>query len=219
MTIAGIILSTLHQAGLGVMFLLAPGKLHPLWYSSYIGVFFLTSSIYAAIAMVIVVSTLAVRFLRNRADQVFLGSIDRLTIGLGKGAAIGMYIYFALKIIGIANDDNWSLLTTPYGLWFLIELVGFVVLPMVILTLGVKQNSTGIVRFGAFFAAIGIVLNRLNVSIIAFNWNLPGHLHHIIPPWQEVSIVMAVITIHVLVFRWILNRMPILREEPGYEQH
>ncbi len=36
MTIAGIILSTLHQSALGAMYLLAPGKVHPLWYSSYI---------------------------------------------------------------------------------------------------------------------------------------------------------------------------------------
>ncbi len=219
MTIAGIILSTLHQSALGAMFLLAPGKLHPLWYSPYIPVFFLTSSIYAALAMVIVVSTLAVRFLRSRADHVFLDNIDRLTLGLGKGAAVGMYVYFALKLIGVAHDDNWSLLATPYGAWFITEVLGFVVLPAVILTLGVKRKSTGIVRFGAFYAAIGIVLNRLNISIITFNWNLPGHLHHIIPPWQEVAVVMAVATVHVLLFRWILNRMPVLREDPEYAQH
>ena len=45
MTIAGIILSTLHQSALGAMFLLAPGKVHPLCYSQYIPVFSLSSSI------------------------------------------------------------------------------------------------------------------------------------------------------------------------------
>ncbi|KKL85270.1 hypothetical protein LCGC14_1956390, partial [marine sediment metagenome] len=59
MTIAGIILSTLHQSSLGGMFLLIPGKLHPLWYSTYLPVFFLSSSIYAAMSLVIFVSTLA----------------------------------------------------------------------------------------------------------------------------------------------------------------
>ena len=42
MTISGIVLSTLHQSALGAMYLLVPGKLHPLWFSSYIPVFFLT---------------------------------------------------------------------------------------------------------------------------------------------------------------------------------
>lgn len=219
MTIAGIILSTLHQSALGAMFLLAPGKLHPLWYSSYIPVFFLSSSIYAALCMVIVVSTLAARFLRHRADQNFLGNLDSLTIGLGTGACVGIYVYFALKIIGIAHDNNWALLGTPYGYWFLVEMLGFVLLPALILTYGVKIRSVFAVRLGAFMAVAGIIMNRLNVSIIAFNWNLPEHLHHIIPPWKEVAVVLAIATVHILIFRWILNRMPVLREQPGYEKH
>ncbi len=123
--------------------------------------------------MVIVVSTLAVRFLKSKCGPELLSSIDRLTIGMGKGAAIGMYIYFALKIIGIAHDDNWSLLATPYGAWFLVELLGFVLLPRIVFTYGVKRKSVGIVRFGAFYAVLGILLNRLNMAIITFNWNLP----------------------------------------------
>jgi Ni/Fe-hydrogenase subunit HybB-like protein len=216
MTIAGIILSTLHQSALGAMFLLASGKLHPLWFSTFIPVMFLCSSIYAALVMVICVSTLVARFLRHRADETFLGSLDRLTFGLGKATVFGMYIYFALKIIGVAHDDNWALLNTPYGHWFLVELLGFVLLPIVVLSYGFRSGRVGIVRFGAFYAVLGVLLNRINVSIVAFNWNLPGHLHHIVPPWQEVAIVAAILTLHILVFRWIVNRMPVVREEKSY---
>ncbi len=218
LTIAGIILSTLHQSALGGMFLLAPGKLHPLWFSTFLPVLFLSSSIYAALAMVIVVSTLSVKFLRHRADDIFINSLDRLTLGLGKGAIVGIYVYFALKLISVAHDDNWALLNTPYGHWFLVELLGFILLPAVILTYGVKTRQAGIVRFGAFFAVLGVLMNRINVSIIAFNWNLPHHLHHIVPPWQEVVIVAAIVTIHILVFRWIVNRMPVIREDTSYHE-
>lgn len=219
MTIAGIILSTLHQSALGAMYLLVPGKLHPLWFSSYIPIFFLSSSIYAALAMVIVVSTLAARYLRAKADNTFLENLDKLTVGLGKGACIGMFVYFSLKVVGVAHDDNWGLLATGFGYWFLVEVLGFVLLPAMILTYGVKRNSAGIVRFGAFSAVIGILVNRINISIIALNWQLPNHFHHILPPWREVAVVLAIATLHVLIFRWILNRMPVLREEPGYEPH
>jgi Ni/Fe-hydrogenase subunit HybB-like protein len=217
LTIAGIVLSTLHQSALGAMFLLVPTKLHPLWYSPLIWVFFLTSSIYAATAMVIVVSTLAARYLRHATGPEFLENLPWQTIGLGKATAVGMYTYLALKIIGVAHDNNWSYLFTPYGYWFLVEILGFVFLPALILTYGVKRGSVGVVRFGAFFAAAGIILNRLNVSIIALNWQLPAHLHHIIPGWKELATVLAILTLHILAFRWILNRMPVLREEPGYE--
>jgi len=219
MTIAGIILSTLHQSALGAMYLLVPGKLHPLWYSSYLPVFFLASSIYAALAMVIFVSTLAARFLKSRCDSEFLESLPKLTIGLGQGAAVGMYIYFVFKIIGIAHDNNWSLLNTPYGYWFLVELLGFVLAPALVFTYGVKTQQAGVVRFAAFYAVAGILVNRINVSIIALNWQLPEHLHHIIPPWKETAVVMAIATIHILIFRWILNRMPVLHAHPDYREH
>jgi Ni/Fe-hydrogenase subunit HybB-like protein len=218
MTIAGIILSTLHQSALGALFLLAPGKLHPLWYSSYIPHLFLSSSIYAALCMVIVVGYLVARFVRHATDRNFLENLDPLTVGLGKGACVGIFVYFVLKIVGIAHDDNWHLLSTSYGNWFLLELIGFVLIPALVLTYGVKRNSAGIVRFGAFYSIVGVVLNRINVSIIAFNWNLPDHLHHIIPPWQEVIIVMTIATIHILIFRWIVSRMPVAREEPEYKE-
>jgi len=219
MTIAGIILSTLHQSALGAMFLLAPGKVHPLWFSTYIPVLFLSSSIYAALAMVISVSTLAARYLSDRADDRFLGSLDRLTLGLGKGTVFGIYVYFALKMIALAHDDNWALLNTPYGYWFLVELLGFVLLPAVVLSYGIKTGRVGIVRLGAFYAVLGILVNRLNVSVVAFNWNLPNHLHHIVPPWQEVAIVAAVATLHILIFRWIVNRMPVIRQDASYQEH
>jgi len=219
MTIAGIILSTLHQSALGAMFLLAPGKLHPLWYSPYLPHLYLSSSIYAALCMVIIVSTLIARFLRKAADSNFLGNIDRVTLGLGKGACIAMYVYFVLKLVGVAHDNNWYLLSSPYGTWFLVEILGFVLLPAAILTYGIKKSSTGIVRFGAFFAVAGIIMNRVNVAIIAFNWNLADHLHHIIPPKGEVVIVLTLVTIHIMIFRWILNRMPVVREDPEYQEY
>ena len=218
LTIAGIILSTLHQSALGGMFLLAPGKLHPLWFSTFLPVLFLSSSVYAALVMVIVVSTLSVKFLRHRADDIFINSLDRLTLGLGKGAVVGIYVFFALKLIGVAHDDNWGLLNTPYGHWFLVEMLCFILLPAVVLTYGVKTRQVGIVRFGAFYAVLGVLVNRINVSIIAFNWNLPHHLHHIVPPWQEVVIVASIVTLHILVFRWIVNRMPVIREDTSYHE-
>jgi hypothetical protein len=167
---------------------------------------------------VIAVSTLCARYLPHRADATFLNSLDRLTMGLGKGAIIGIYIYFALKLIGVAHDDNWGLLNTPYGRWFLVEILLFVLGPAAVLTYGVKAERVGIVRFGAFYAVLGILVNRINVSIVAFNWNLPHHLHHIVPPWQEVSIVAAIATMHILIFRWIVNRMPVIREDTSYTE-
>jgi Ni/Fe-hydrogenase subunit HybB-like protein len=100
-----------------------------------------------------------------------------------------------------------------------VEVFLFVLVPGIVLTRGVKRNSARIVRFGAFFTLAGVILNRLNVSLITFNWNVPGHLHHLVPPVKEVFVVLAIATLHIIIFRWIVNRMPVLREHPDYREH
>jgi Ni/Fe-hydrogenase subunit HybB-like protein len=51
--IFGITLSTLHQSGLGALYLMAKVKIHPLWYSEFIPILFLVSSVFAGLSMVI----------------------------------------------------------------------------------------------------------------------------------------------------------------------
>ena len=53
LTIFGVTLSTLHQSSLGSLYLIAPEKLHPLWYSPFMPMFFFVSSMAAGASMVI----------------------------------------------------------------------------------------------------------------------------------------------------------------------
>jgi len=213
-TIFGVILSTLHQSALGALFLLAPGKLHPLWYSPLIPVFFFISSIFAGLSVVIAESTLSSRFFKDKADYHYLASLDNLTLGLGKAASVVLFTYFGLEVIGVAHGNHWALLGTPFGYWFLIEILMFVLLPCFLFAFGTQKKKVGLVRFTAFLTITGIIFNRLTVVLIALNWNLP---HHEIPYWKEFVIVLTIITIHLLTFRWIVNRMPVLREHPDYK--
>jgi len=214
LTIAGIILSTLHQSALGAMFLLAPGKLHPLWYSPYIPALFLISAIAAGLCVVIFVSFLSQRFLRDQADSNYMASLDNITIGLGTATSFVLITYFALKLVALAHGNNWNLLGTPFGYWFLVEILIFVLLPCFLFVYGGRNRKVGLVQFTAIFTIIGIIINRLNVSLIALNWNLA---HRELFHWKEFLIVIAIITIQVLVYKWIVNRMPVLRKHPEYK--
>ena len=214
LTIAGIILSTLHQSALGAMFLLAPGKLHPLWYSPYIPALFLISAIAAGLCVVIFVSFLSQRFLRDQADSNYMASLDNITIGLGTATSFVLITYFALKLVALAHGNNWNLLGTPFGYWFLVEILIFVLLPCFLFVYGGRNRKVGLVQFTAIFTIIGIIINRLNVSLIALNWNLA---HRELFHWKEFLIVIAIIAIQVLVYKWIVNRMPVLRKHPEYK--
>ncbi len=214
LTIFGIILSTLHQSALGAMFLLTPGKLHPLWYSPYLPVLFLISAIAAGLCMVIFISFLTKRFLRDQADSEYLGSVDNISLGLGTAASFVLITYFALKLIALAHGNHWDLLNTPYGYWFLVELLIFVVVPCFLFAYASRKRKVGLVQFTAIFTIVGIVINRLNVSLFALNWQLP---HRELFNWREFLIVIAIVTIQIMVYRWIVNRMPVLREHPEYK--
>jgi hypothetical protein len=64
---------------------------------------------------------------------------------------------------------------------------------------------------------IGIIVNRLNVSIVAFNWYLPLEERYI-PALQEIAVTAFVIMVGVLAFRFIVTRMPIFYEHPDFEE-
>ncbi|MFH1132728.1 MAG: Ni/Fe-hydrogenase cytochrome b subunit [Pseudomonadota bacterium] len=214
LTIFGLILSTLHQSTLGAMYLSTPTKLHPLWYSPYIPVFFFVSSVAAGISMVIFESALSHRVFSQQVE-VTHEQFDSITIGLAKAGSIVLAVYFAIKVMGIALEDKWHYLFTPMGYWFLIELFGFVLLPCFLYVVGYREKKTRLIRVTGFITVVGIVLNRLNVCIFAFNWELPPEQRYL-PHWMEIWVTLTIITAGVVMFRWIVNRMPILHEHPDY---
>jgi Ni/Fe-hydrogenase subunit HybB-like protein len=121
-----------------------------------------------------------------------------------------------MKMIGLAHGDTWSYLNTPYGYLFLVEVLGFVLLPAMIFMYAVQNNLASWVRGCAIYTVFGIILNRLDHSIIAFNWHLAWKDRYF-PSWMEVVLTITVVTIGIFTFQWIMNRMPILYEHPDYE--
>ena len=214
LTVLSVMFSTMHQSALGSLFLLAPTKLHPLWYSPFIFIFFFLTAVIAGISMVIVESSISHKVFHSQIAGQHV-DVDKLTLGLGKAGALVMFAYFFLKLQGVIDGHAWGYLRTGYGAWFLVEIVGFVLVPALLYAYGSRNGKVKIVRIGGVMGVLGIVLNRLNVSVIAFNWNQPVRY---VPSWMEVWVSITLVTIGVLLFRWIVNRMPILREDPRFAE-
>jgi Ni/Fe-hydrogenase subunit HybB-like protein len=216
LTVVGVVLSTLHQSSLGAIFLIAPSKLHPLWYSSYLPVFFFISSIAAGLSMVIFESSLSHRYFADKMDETHLRENEGVTLGFGKAASMVLAGYFIIKVMGVAGGDHWRLLGTPYGLWFLVELLGFVALPSLLYAVGVRNRDLTLIRWTAGWTVLGIVVNRLNISLVAFNWQLPSSQRYF-PHWMEIATSVFIVTIGIVVFRFIVTHMPIFYEHPEYK--
>jgi Ni/Fe-hydrogenase subunit HybB-like protein len=216
LTVLGVVLSTLHQSSLGALFLIAPSKLHPLWYSPYLPVYFFISSIIAGLSMVIFESTLSHRYFSDRMDQAHLDEKRGVTLGFGKAAALVLVGYFFIKIMGVAGTDNWRLLGTPYGYWFLVEMIGFIAFPAFLYAVGVRNRDLTVIKYTALWTVLGIIVNRLTVSLIAFNWQLPPARRYF-PHWMEIAVSIFIITLGIVVFRFIVTRMPIFYADPRYK--
>ncbi len=217
LTILGVLLSTMHQSSLGAMYLIAPSKLHPLWYSPYLPVFFFVSSIAAGLSMVIFENTLSYKYYKYKMSKEHREARDGVALGFAKACSMVLAGYFAIKVFGIALGNNWNLLFTGYGLWFQLEMLGFVLLPCFLFAVGVRDKNLKLIRWTAGLTVFGIFLNRLNVSLIAFNWHLPLSDRYF-PRWSEIAISAFVVTIGLLAFRFIVTHMPIFYEHPDFKE-
>ena len=215
LTIFGVVLSTMHQSSLGALFLIAPSKLHPLWYSPYIPIYFFVTSIIAGLSMVIFESTLSHRFFAYKMDETHLQEANGLTLGFGKAASYVLAGYFAIKVLGISSANHWHYLKTGYGTWYLVELLGFVALPSLLYAFGVRVKSLTLIKWTSVLAVLGVILNRFNVCLIAFNWHLPASERYF-PHWMEIGISVFIVMIGLILYRFIVTRMPILYEHPDY---
>ena len=215
LTVFGLILSTMHQSTLGAMYMVAPTRLHALWYSAHIPVHFFVSAVAAGLAMVIVEGMFSHRAFHHQV-QISREQFENINIGLAKAASVTLGIYFAIKLVALTLEDEWHLLGTGWGAWFLVELIGFVLLPCVLFAVAYRERRLLLVRAAAVITVIGVVLNRFNITFIAFNWNLPQGQRYV-PSWMEIWVTVAFITFAVVVFRWIATRMPIMYEHPDWK--
>jgi len=209
LTVLSVMFSTMHQSALGSLFIIAPGKLHPLWYSESMFFFFFLSAVIAGISMVIVESAISHKVFASQFEGHHFDA-DELTLGLGKAGAVVMFAYFFLKLQGVIDNHAIEYIGKGfYGKWWLVEMLGFVLLPSVMYAWGARNRRARVVRVAGVIAVTGIILNRVNISMVAYNWTQPVRY---VPSWMEIMVSLALVTVGVLAFRWIVNRMPVLHE-------
>lgn len=211
--IFGITLSMLHQSGLGALFLMAKEKIHPLWYNEFIPVMFLVSSIFAGLSMVIFEGSISDKVFFDQISEINKKAQNGIIHGLSKICAGTMFAYFFLQLLVFIHGQHWDLLNTGMGHWFLLEMLGFVLIPMILFFVSYRNNNITMIKIAAFLTIIGVIMNRLNVSIIGYRWDAAVRY---VPSWMEVIVALTVIFIQIWIFRWVINRMPVLRDSPSW---
>jgi len=211
--IFGITLSTLHQSGLGALYLMAKDKIHPLWYTEFIPILFFVSSIFAGLSMVIFEGSITNKVFSDQISDAHQKGHDNIIIGLSKICAVAMFAYFFLQIVAFVHGKKWELLNSPMGYWYLTEIIGFVIFPMMLFYYSYTRINVTIAKIASVVTMVGIIINRLNVTVIGFKWE---EAIRYVPSWMEFVVTLTVIFTEIWIFRWVINRMPVLRESPSW---
>jgi Ni/Fe-hydrogenase subunit HybB-like protein len=205
LVIAGALLSTLHQSSLGSFYLIVPGKLHPLWYSPALPMLFFLSAVVVGLAMVILESRLSSRAFGRQLEMPLLMEVGRVLV-----AALGVYGVARLfdlvhrGVLGLAVGGS------PEALFFQLEFLGGVVLPMILLAQPAIRRSTTGLYATSLLVILGFVVNRLNVSITGLEGAQGGHY---VPAVSEAAVTMALVAVGFALFGLAVKHLPVYPQE------
>jgi Ni/Fe-hydrogenase subunit HybB-like protein len=208
--IAGVTLSTMHQSSLGTMFVIMSPRLHPLWHSMLLPVFFLISSLAAGIAMVIAGATVSY--------WLFGRSLKRKTIatlGWFLPWILGFYLVLKFGELIIASETDLIFDSGRYSTLFWAELILGAVIPIGLFAFQQVRDSRIASMIGAFFIMGGTILNRFDVTWFAMK-SVTGQTYH--PHWMEVAILVGVASGLVMVYSLVARYFPVYEETVAYRR-
>jgi Ni/Fe-hydrogenase subunit HybB-like protein len=201
--IAGVVLSCMHQSGLGSLMLIAPTKLHPLWYTPILPLLFLVSAITVGYPMVVFETTLATSSLKLDDEMFILTPLTRITIFL-------LGIYMGLKVWDMVDRGTYVYLLdgTVQSKAFLVEMVVGVIIPWILLLSPHVRRSRRALFITCSLIVGGVALNRLNVFVVGFQ--PPYAERSYFPAIGEMAITAALICGLIFFYRVCVTYFPVL---------
>ncbi len=205
LVIIGVILSTLHQSSLGSLYLIVPEKLHPLWYSPLLPVYFFVSAISLGCAMTIIESFLSARAFRKHLEMDLLEY-------LGKVALVALSVYGVLKAQDLAARGMvYKLFEPSYeGRLFLSEMLLGIIGPVVLLFVSKIRSAPFGLFVSALMVVMGFIMNRLNISITGMERFSETPYF---PSWTEISITLSIVAAGFVLFGLAVKYLPVFPEK------
>ncbi|HOL93936.1 MAG TPA: Ni/Fe-hydrogenase cytochrome b subunit [bacterium] len=201
--IVGVVLSFLHQSSLGALMLIAPYKMHPLWYTPILPLLFLLTAFCVGFPMVIFESMIASRIFNQKPEMHILSP-------LSKSIAIFLAAYFATKLgdITIREAGKYLFDGSVQSYMFMAEMLIGVLIPLgMFLMKGVRKNP-GLLFIASALVVIGVAFNRINVFITAYTpvYKVTAYF----PSWGEIAVTLGLIAGLMLVYRIMVTVFPII---------
>ncbi len=203
----GAVLSLLHQSSFGALFVLTPGKLNPIWYSTWMPYLFLLSAPAGGLGFLVLQMCAGEKF----SGKIFTRDLIR-TLSKSMIAILG--IYLAVALIDFTRMGKWALISanpraaTYYG----IEILLGVIVPMAALSFRRMRETRLGLLIASLMAILGILLNRINIVIVGF---ILQNKAHYFPSWQELAIAIMLFVASMVLIGLVGRLFPIFQARPA----
>jgi Ni/Fe-hydrogenase subunit HybB-like protein len=201
--IAGVVLSCMHQSSLGSLMLVAPTKVHPLWYTPILPLLFLTSAIAVGYPMVVFETTLATASLKRDGEMRVLTPLTRITIFL-----LGLYMALKIGDMVVRGTYVHLLAGTAQTNAFLVEMILGVIVPWLMLLSERVHRSRRALFIACSMIVGGVLLNRVNVFVVAYT--PPVSEASYFPAVGEILITVGLIATLMFIYRFLVTHLPVL---------
>jgi Ni/Fe-hydrogenase subunit HybB-like protein len=204
--IAGITLSTLHHSSLGSLFLVAPSRLHEIWYTSLLPVLFFVSAIGGGMMAVVLLTILHAWLYEGQPPWAALR-------GVAAVAAVALALHAVIKIIDISYRGVWgsALDGSPESILLLSQMLLGSVIPCILVVARRSRNAPIGLAVASSSAVFGLVLNRVNVGIFGFS-SSAGVFY--LPSALEWALSLGIVAMAALAFLFITEQFEIYHLEP-----
>lgn len=203
--ISGVVLSCMHQSSLGSLMLIAPTKLHPLWYTPMLPLLFLTSAIAVGYPMVVFEATLATTSLKLDGEMKILTPLTRITVFL-----LGLYLVLKVGDMVVRGTYVYLLDGTAQTNAFIIEVVLGVIVPWLMLLSPNVRRSRQALFIACTMIVGGVLVNRINVFVVGYR--PPISEANYFPAIGEVLVTVGLIAALMFIYRFIVTYFPVLNK-------
>lgn len=190
--ILGVLLSTLHQSSLGTLYVIVPTKLHPLWYTPLLPVFFFISAIAAGLAMTIFESYLSARAFGRRLEPELLQGLARVIVVL-----LAVLLVWKIQNLSGRGSLHYAFEPSTESVMFWGEVLLGIALPMGLLMFARVRESNDGLFFAAMLTIMGFILGRLNVAITGI---MGSSTTNYVPSWMEFAITTSIVALGFVLF-------------------
>jgi Ni/Fe-hydrogenase subunit HybB-like protein len=208
-----LLLPTMHQSSLGSLYLMAPTKVHPLWYTGWLPFLFLVSCLtmgYGAVVGMDVLLGVVFRG-RYRTHMKLLGSLAKVAAGLSLFYVAWRFAMLAVEgrlsyAFGAAWTGPGGRLQTFQIPFFWLEIALFLVSAVMYLTPSVRENR-GRLLLAGFVGVLAGAAYRINTYLTAYD---PGPGWHYFPSVGETMVTVGLAAVGLSVFILVVKKLPIL---------